>query len=268
MTVLGIRYLRGYSVSRDAAKDCPEWPPHPGRIFMALAAAHFETGEDEAERRALEWLEQESAPSIAASGANERSTVTTYAPVNDKSGGITGRSRQPRSFSTVRPERDEVFLIWQGDAEQKTQSALDRICRRVTRIGHSSSLVQMWVASGTETPAANWVPVDSLVRDRMRVPEAGTIAYLERSFAKREAQQYTVLLDAIASAKGREKNRLNKELDQSFPLGAPGPTPPQLTKWQGYAPAGRLSGIEPAVRRGPFDSQLIVFAKDEGRAWA
>jgi hypothetical protein len=41
--------------------------PAPGRIFMALAAAHFQIGADPAEREALTWLERlEEAPAIRA----------------------------------------------------------------------------------------------------------------------------------------------------------------------------------------------------------
>ena len=54
MTALGIRYLMGCAVSSDMTRQRWEFPPHPGRVFMAMAAAHFETGEDARERRALE----------------------------------------------------------------------------------------------------------------------------------------------------------------------------------------------------------------------
>lgn len=47
MLTLGIRYLTGYAVASNVAhRDEVEWPPHPGRVFMAMAAAHFETGAD------------------------------------------------------------------------------------------------------------------------------------------------------------------------------------------------------------------------------
>lgn len=40
MTVLGIRYLTGNSVAAQSANPrSPEWPPHPGRVYLALAAA-------------------------------------------------------------------------------------------------------------------------------------------------------------------------------------------------------------------------------------
>ena len=52
---LAIRYLNGWSMAAadGAKKERPEWPPHPDRVFMALAAAWFETGQDEEEGLSL-----------------------------------------------------------------------------------------------------------------------------------------------------------------------------------------------------------------------
>ena len=70
MIAIGIRYLNGWSMAAAADgsdKSTAEWPPHPDRLFMALAAAHFETDRDPAERSALLWLEQQAAPALHAS---------------------------------------------------------------------------------------------------------------------------------------------------------------------------------------------------------
>src|SRR5947207_606606 len=113
MIALGIRYLCGVSVAADPATRGPEWPPHSGRIFMAMAAAHFETGEDSEERAALEWLEKlSSAPSIWASDAYDRTAVECYVPANDVDYALVRRTRQTRTFQKTRPVIDSVFLIW------------------------------------------------------------------------------------------------------------------------------------------------------------
>ena len=94
MFALGIRYLNGWSMAAadGAKKQRAEWPPHPDRVFMALAAAWFETGgmstesmDDEyrQEGEALRWLEALPPPAIAASDATTRTTVVSYVPVND-----------------------------------------------------------------------------------------------------------------------------------------------------------------------------------------
>ena len=100
--------------------DRPEFPPHFGRVFMALAAAYFETRGNEEERAALEWLERGSAIIKAGNGHPRSATgvpryeaVKTYVPVNDKldAGARTfpvPRSRQSRSFPTMR--LDDPFV--------------------------------------------------------------------------------------------------------------------------------------------------------------
>src|SRR6266487_1437313 len=112
MLAFGVRYLNGFVAACEPdARSRAEWPPHPGRVFMALAAAHFETGDDPAERAALEWLEEHCEmhpPHIYAPPHVERPVVTHYVPVNDKPGpskaplqsvsGLT-RPRQPRTFA-------------------------------------------------------------------------------------------------------------------------------------------------------------------------
>src|SRR5579871_5703580 len=63
LIAIGVRYLCGWSASMDVSSRMrAEWPPHAGRLYMALAAAHFESGADPAERAALEWLEVQSPP--------------------------------------------------------------------------------------------------------------------------------------------------------------------------------------------------------------
>lgn len=171
MFALGLRYLMGWAM---AAADGPkkeqaEWPPHPDRIFMALAAAWFETGENPAQGAALRWLESLPAPHMAAADAQFRGAgrqvepVITYVPVNDskpgrkppdsrdlgklKEAGLSVlpefRPRQPRSFPVAIPERTDVFLIWpDADAAQHEQ-ALHAMVAQVSHVGHSASLVQV-----------------------------------------------------------------------------------------------------------------------------
>ena len=112
MFAIGIRYLNGWTMAAHPAdREVAEWPPHPDRVFMALAAAHFESDCDGEERAALEWLEQQGPPGIVASTACARRTMTTFVPVNDSASPIKkdkalmpagslaiGRDRQPRQF--------------------------------------------------------------------------------------------------------------------------------------------------------------------------
>ena len=64
----------------------PEWPPHPARLFSALVATWADADEpDQSEREALEWLEAQGHPAIAASCAVPRKVVSHFVPVNDMS---------------------------------------------------------------------------------------------------------------------------------------------------------------------------------------
>lgn len=268
MTTLGIRYLAGRAVASDvAAPREPEWPPHPGRVFMAMAAAYFDTRGDEHERAALEWLERAGAPAVSASDHQPRSFVETYVPVNDKldpGAGLSLRTRQPRSFPSTRPERDCVYLTWTAELPQDLRAALESLCGKVTRIGHSSSLVQMWLADAAEQVGDEWRPGNGDFEGKLRIAEPGTFAYLQRAFNQEAIEQHQELRDTLEGAKGKQKSRLKEELVHRFPDGPPRNRRPRLGRWQAYA---RLDGrpIPGQARFGPFGSQLIVLAKNEGR---
>ena len=65
MLAIAVRYLTGWSMATHPAdRERSEWPPHPDRVFMALAASHFETDGGDGERAALRWLEEQGAPGM------------------------------------------------------------------------------------------------------------------------------------------------------------------------------------------------------------
>lgn len=196
MFALAIRFLCDWAMAkRPDSHERAEWPPHPDRVFMAFAAAHFETGGEHEHRRALEWLEALGPPQIYASGYEERAVVTSYVPVNDRADPVKkgraltamgampiGRDRQARQFPVAIPDDPVVHLIW-PDAEAGVQhrEALNSLCRYVTYVGHSSSLVQAWVTDSPRTP--NRVPGARLTGEPLRVPYAGRLRDLEEQVA-------------------------------------------------------------------------------------
>lgn len=236
MFSLGIRYLNGWAMaaSDGAKKEHAEWPPHPDRVFMALAAAWFETGKNELEGNTLRWLESLSeSPAIAASGAESRKLVTSYVPVNDaalagkkkveelrnkanakldelKEAGLSllteYRLRQPRSFPVVIPHNPVIHFIWSSQLLDNHRDALDSLCRKITCIGHSASLVQVWVEDNPPEP--NWIPVDGFAKFRMRIACEGRLEYLEKRYNRDAVVAYC---DLVASKKALDEQR--KELD-------------------------------------------------------
>ena len=205
MFALGVQYLMGVVYATDpASRQRPEWPLHPDRVFMAMVAAHHETDADPHEREALLWLERLGAPAIAAGPTGQsRQAVTSFVPVNDTemprlTAGHspstaqldTGasllpdhRSRQPRTFPAVVPQEPTAFLIWPDAGLEGTRvEALDRLCRKVVRIGHSASLVQMWVEATPPEPTL--LPNPSAPRLRLRVPGGGRLVALEARYPR------------------------------------------------------------------------------------
>ena len=203
MFALGIELLMGRAVinlwgSRDEFKARPEWPPHPDRVFMALVAAFGETDErerHELEVEALEWLECLGPPALAVSGVtSERTPFRSYVPVNDSADPVSkgkvlapmgslpvGRNRQARQFPAVVPDDPTFHLVWQeAEMPANLRPALDRICRNVTYLGHSSTPVRVGIASvhGPITLA----PTDGKALHRLRTFGPGRLKDLRERY--------------------------------------------------------------------------------------
>jgi CRISPR-associated protein Csb2 len=246
---LGIRYLNGFvAASEPDSHERPEWPPHPGRVFMALAAAHFETGADPSEREALEWFEKlDSPPLIHAAAASPRALVTHYVPVNDKAGPAKAilqsapaltRDRQERTFARAWLDDEVVYMSW-PDAEppDATRAALGRLCGKVTRIGHSASLVQMWLAFSDEIKDPTWVPDAERAEIYLRVAGPGTLEYLERCYNAVEVEKWGDLkVKASDEADKAAQTAAKKSLKEKYPNnGRPVRRRPELRNFEGYA---------------------------------
>ncbi|BBL77197.1 type I-G CRISPR-associated protein Csb2 [Methylomagnum ishizawai] len=291
MFALGLRYLNGWAMAAadGAGKQRAEWPPHPDRVFMALAAAWFETGRAEEERAVLLWLERLPPPAIRAAEATFRSgtggggPVVGYVPVNDtelgrktpdthdpgrlKEAGLgllpEYRSRQPRAFPVAIPADPDVYLSWDGGVPEPHRAPLVSLCRKVISVGHSASLVQMWLEDSP--PAADWVPVEGLGAHRLRVSGTGRLDDLERRCNRDQVIAWGGLVARLAEAsKSKEKKMLKEQLSDRFPNGRPVSLRPVPGMWQAY---GRPE--QPADERVPgqslFDPHLLVLALDGQR---
>ncbi len=278
MFALGIRYLNGFVAAcepeaRDPERERPEWPPHPARVFMALAAAHFQTGAGAAERRALVWLESLPAPVLKASPAAPRAVVTHYVPVNDKPGDRAkpptatiqsipqlARDRQRRTFARAWLDDERAYLLWSDAvAEEDIARALEALCGKVTRIGHSTSLVQMWVAGPDEAGDGDWVPEDERAEIHLRVPGPGTLADLERRYNGAAVEAFASLAVAAEGGADTEARRTaRRRLQQEFGGEPPPRLRPHIPYSQGYArPLERAETKE--VAGTVFSPHLIVF---------
>jgi CRISPR-associated protein Csb2 len=227
---------------------------------MAMAAAHFESGSDAGERAALEWLEAANPPAMRVSDAYERSLVRAYVPVND----VVSRPRQDRAFPRVRPHDDSVFLIWDSDPGSDTRMALAQVCGKVTRVGHSSSAVQMWVVPPGQEPEPNLLPKRGIKGQEMRVASAGTLKSLGESFNGEAIAEYDRLSEALNQSRGKEKARIKTELETKFSGRRPETRRPLLAMWQSYAAPESERPEE--IADGLFHPEFIVLTKTEGPA--
>ncbi len=224
MFALGIRYLNGWAMAAadGARKAQAEWPPHPDRVFMALAAAWFETTEDPEEGAALRWLEGLPPPAIAASEATSRTPVTSFGPVNDvrvgrvpakdtmdklKGAGLAvlpeHRSRQPRGFPAAIPQDPTIHLIWPDSEADSYFAVLERLAAKVTHVGHSASFVQAWVEQDRFVEPT-WMPVDGMAPRRLRIPSPGRLEQLARPY-RAAWRAYHGNLDQIERAEANLK---------------------------------------------------------------
>lgn len=165
---IAVKFLTGCCVAARSKTDPePEWPPHPARLYMALAAAWFESDRDERELAALRWLESLAPPALAFSEhATPCPAVGTYVPANDSDavgrGGLIQtlptlkRHRAERMFPRTRlpfeDGEDVVRFSWADADNEHHIAALAELCARVGRLGHSTSLVQVWVERSADRP--------------------------------------------------------------------------------------------------------------------
>jgi len=301
---IGWEYLTGYAVATDpSSRKRAEWPPHPGRVFMAMAAAWFETGEDQAEGDALRWLETLGDPDLhlpSQGDVFERSPVTVYVPVNDKAGPAAAtlqsapamtRSKQQRTFPCVRVGESPCFMVWSNaEGVNAHHEALERLCSKVTRIGHSSSLVRMWVADDQERDEATcerWKPDDATATSHCRVVAPGTLDALPGQTQIPRIKAFADLRIRIEDAeweKTESKQRQDKagqkaanqalkqakdDYEQKFAekwKASASPPPllhPKLGLWSGYRQVAHVA-VEANACPTHFDSDMLVLVQVAG----
>jgi CRISPR-associated protein Csb2 len=267
MLIIEVELLGGrYAATAYNDRSRAEWPPHPARVFSALAAAlHDNDPVDAMERDALLWLEQQPPPSLdvdldVTEEVGRRRVLDVFVPVNDIS--LVGdveqplrearekvvrlsakpqtsesskelkkanetirkeerklaaliadqqrietepsakalataaallpdrRTRQVRTFPVVLPGRSCFAFIWSEDVPADLRTALDRLCERVTRLGHSSSLVRCVIVDRPTTPTLVPNPDGGVV---LRTVGPGQLVRLEREFERHQGVENRVL---------------------------------------------------------------------------
>lgn len=184
-TFLNDRY---FAASRTGDRSEPEWPPHPGRAFMALVAALYrhprpsDNAEFVTERDAVRALQTLASPAIFTPPATALSYPKVFVPINhlkEKRGpqllkllpnrrekkeryfpGYAIRSPDPTTELDDGLPQEGVHFIWEGadaDVILRHSTALNRLLRFVGYLGTSRSLVSAELCENP--PPASHVPV-------------------------------------------------------------------------------------------------------------
>jgi len=199
-----VEFLTGVCVAATpGAREEPEWPPHPDRLYQALVASWARNDQPrEEERQALVWLESlECGPKVFAANAHQREVATVFVPPSDaRTFGRLGsrppanlskalrvipelrKNRQARVFPAVIPHDgvSVVRYVWNEPLVDSCRDALKKLVACVHYLGHSHSLVRVSVIeSYPEDGDLSWT---ESFPSQLRTPYAGRLEELERRY--------------------------------------------------------------------------------------
>ncbi len=205
---LRVEYLTGtVQAANNANRTEPEWPPHPMRLFSALASAYFEHDGSSDERTLLECLESLAAPALTYTDAVTRNTGVVYVPVNDDDrnmmfaqhkgsqkqgtsqispnppiacGWRLNRFRSGRTFPVATPVKPVVYFHWHDERLDAQRATLQRLAERIPYFGRSSSVVQISVVD--EAPSPTIQPCQYTSDMSLRVPYPGALRRMEECY--------------------------------------------------------------------------------------
>jgi CRISPR-associated protein Csb2 len=186
------------------------------------------------------------------------------------------RSRQERTFPAVHVDGEgaarHVHLCWpRAEPTKETLVALQGLTKKVTRVGHSSSLVLVWVSEATDNFATIYEPSTQAARTRggvqLRIPAPGLLAELDQCFNAGEVNAFFELSEAISAGKGNAREQAKAAFEKRFGIvwsksvDAPVRLRPTSTRTAYYS--RRDEAVGPIVASS-FDPELFVLTKQEG----
>ncbi len=247
MFALEIEYLMGRCYAgRHDNRQAPEWPPQPARLYSALVSAYYRAGLGDDARQALQWLEQQQPPAIAAGNCTPRTengdarfgvwrVPTAFVPHNYPRN-QSGRQVLPwfrllegkisRHFPSVSPARDRVHFIWRTtEAPEAVKHAFRNLVEFVGYLGTSASKVRMRICDSPPEPEFEPCPDDEPDGELVFcVPHRGRLTVLERAY---EANRHTPPGRPVHYRRvvEREPGAIQSEFDDLFVLRIKGRCP-------------------------------------------
>ncbi len=125
---------------------------------------------------------------VASAGKTPVSTAVGIMPPGWVTTSAAVRTGQARVYPSYTPNEPRVTYLWNTaptvDATDATRT-IDRLCSRLTRLGHSSSLVSCRVVS--DDPAPNHIPGEGPLT--LRGVRSGQLVALEREYLKHQGSK-------------------------------------------------------------------------------
>ena len=246
---ISVRLRHGrYDAGGDRPSDA-EWPPHPARVFCALAA----TAAGDAAWAALRWLEAHPAPEIWADPAGRVRTGRAAAyvvenAVDPRGGNLSwpGRDNGMRTRSFAVPATALFAVVWpQADPPPGVLDQLRALARMVPYVGRSTSLAEVSVSPGVPGVPGGRVVYEAVQLGdprgawQIRVPYPGyadelQAAYLDgrRSWEVSRAVPYAIRQHRVVPADG-EGHLSGRSAEGPFE---------DLMVWTLARPIARISG--------------------------
>ena len=186
-------------------------------------------------------------------------------------------NRQPRTFPKVRPHQSIVYLQWKSEpSSADIRSTLERLCSKVIRIGHSSSMVRMWVEANDSLASFNWTPEENtsahspLPAQRMRVATEGCLDYLREQYNGEAVDRFYDFTVRIQTSKGKQQKQLKAEFAEAFgvpwkaSLSAPASRRPVLSMTRAYRKIDETDSDREPPTQSVFDDRLLILDNREG----
>ena len=95
------------------------------------------------------------------------------------------RTGQARIYPSVTPVEPRTTYIWNSEPTDETREAIDRLCARLTRLGHSSSLVSCRMIENPPSPTHMPGEGTSVLRS----VRSGQLAALEQEYRKHQGSK-------------------------------------------------------------------------------
>jgi CRISPR-associated protein Csb2 len=255
----------------------PEWPPHPARVFCALAASC----EDDADPAwaALRWLEEQPPPEIRADdpGQVRRSRAVNYVVKNatekDGGGSMTwpGRDNGKRIRSSSTAVTESFGMTWtEANPATEILAHLRQLARLVPYVGRSTSLAEVTVSDDECVVLSGHVVYEPVTLDKeraailVRVPYPGYTGELQAAYL--DGRRAWEVARTLPYAIRQERVTTAAPMDESADQDADGELVPgpfeDLLVWGIKRPVVPLSGNQVAMVAGTLRRAILSVVPD------